>query len=393
MKKVLIVLGKYIQQTEPNGICMRKIMEEWTNKVEAHIISMESERQSNLSFFIHPVYYSMPKNTIAKIFFKIRKFIFAPVAELNLVNHIRSEITNLCSTNSFDAVIAVMNPAEAVEAVYRSKKIIGNGKFILYEIDPASNRYKTPKGVIQKYWLLRTKHWERKIYSSADSIIHMKSHQAHYSSPYYSEFRDKTTYMDIPGVYSPLVEYEKAQHEVKILLYSGAFYPKLREPNFMLESLRDIPKNNYKLVIYTGQMHNKICFLADKIDLNYSLHPLVPQKDIEKITAEADILLSVGNKDSDFLPSKILSYIATGKPIIHYYFDESDVSLPYLKKYNNSLLICMSEQHDEVTKKIKEFIDTASTLQMSFSQIASAFAENTPKYTSQELYQIIGGLN
>jgi thiamine pyrophosphate-dependent acetolactate synthase large subunit-like protein len=161
----------------------------------------------------------------------------------------------------------------------------------------------------------------------------------------------------------------------------------------MLESLRDIPKNNYKLVIYTGQMHNKICFLADKIDLNYSLHPLVPQKDIEKITAEADILLSVGNKDSDFLPSKILSYIATGKPIIHYYFDESDVSLPYLKKYNNSLLICMSELHDEVTKKIKEFIDTASTLQMSFSQIASAFAENTPKYTSQELYQIIGELN
>ena len=82
--------------------------------------------------------------------------------------------------HQYRAVIAVENPSEAVAAVCKLKKQARSLKCILYEIDPASNRYKNPKGVLEKYITSKNRKWESKVYKYYDTIIHMKSHYFHY---------------------------------------------------------------------------------------------------------------------------------------------------------------------------------------------------------------------
>lgn len=59
------------------------------------------------------------------------------------------------------------------------------------------------------------------------------------------------------------------------------------------------------------------------------------------------MLLNIGNSTNNQLPSKVLEYIGTGKPIISIYNIEDDTSNLYLKKYPNSLLI---NQKDDLGK-------------------------------------------
>lgn len=391
MEKVLIVLGRYIHQTYPNGICVNKIIENWDYKIATDIVSAESEGECLHGQNIHPIYFTAPSNKISKLYYKIKKLFFAPLAELKLIKKMQAEIEKLCYENTYAAVIAVTNPPEAVEAVYRARKKTKNGQFIIYEIDPASNRYKTPTGIIEKYWSCKTRHWEKKMYLEADTVIHMKTHLKHFSSAYFSDFINKTIYLDIPNLnINTYVSKNDYKHKEKVLLYSGAFYPIMREPDYMLNTLSRLTQETVKLVIYTGRMQDKIRHICNEKNMNFGLNSLVSQEEIEKKIAESDILLSIGNRDSDFLPSKVLSYIAAGKPIIHYYFDENDVSLPYLKKYGNALLINTEETVDSSSEKIKNFINVSENFSVDIEKIKSDFIENTPEYNADKILKVIG---
>lgn len=46
------------------------------------------------------------------------------------------------------------------------------------------------------------------------------------------------------------------------------------------------------------------------------------------------------------MSSKIFSYMATGKPIVHIYYAEDDVNVGYLKRY--PLALCLRAQEDSL---------------------------------------------
>lgn len=97
----------------------------------------------------------------------------------------------------------------------------------------------------------------------------------------------------------------------------------------------------------------------------------------------------MGNKESDFLPSKILYYIGTRKKIIHFAPDAEDVAIPYLNKYKNALIIYEGENIENVCDKIISFLFDTSTNNITDEELTELFFQNTPVYSAEKFMQII----
>jgi hypothetical protein len=104
---------------------------------------------------------------------------------------------------------------------------------------------------------------------------------------------------------------------------------------------------------------------------------------LEKIV-QGDILLSIGNTDISLIPSKIYEYMSTGKPIIHFYTDESDRLIRMLDTYG--LAICI-EQNVHLNKI--ELVDLLSSIReikgriRNFHEVEEDFQTATPHYVAE----------
>ena len=117
--------------------------------------------------------------------------------------------------------------------------------------------------------------------------------------------------------------------------------------------------------------------------INYSGY--VPKDELETRMKEANFFLNIGNSFSSMLPSKLLTYIMTGKPIIHVQKQEHDVAIPYLKKYGLSLVISERETVEESAYKLVAFLKDNYRKQLSSDYVESVFVENTPQWNVDQI--------
>lgn len=115
----------------------------------------------------------------------------------------------------------------------------------------------------------------------------------------------------------------------------------------------------------------------------------IPHEDsLEKIDS-ASFLLSIGNTNSDMIPSKIFEYMSTGKPIIHFYDNDYDSSLPYLKNYPLALLVKSDiELLESNTVAVLNFIKNTIGKTVSFEEIETIFKYNKPEYTVDRILEV-----
>ena len=391
MSKVLFVLSGLLETVEPNANCINNIFGFFNNDIECHSLSIEKSIKylTPKNELIHTIIYSETLDGIRNWMRKIRKFFYMPLGSRVLSNKIYDEIQDLYNQYKYRAIIAVVNPVESAEAVYKFKKNNPTVKCILYEIDPASNRYKKTVGFIERLWKRKSIRWERKIYNSFDYIIHMQTHKIHFSQKYYKNFVDKTLFLDIPNFQT----FNYKQKDINInnvcFLYAGIFYQKLRNPDYMINLFKYLEKSmNFSLNIYTGGVMKN--YVENLIQDSQCIHlfDLIEQNSLNIVVEKSDVLVSVGNRDSDFLPSKILYYIGTKKKIIHFFCDDNDVSNNYLKKYKNALLIDQRCSIELNSKKIKEYLESEN-YPVSSEELMNLYSENNPKYTAQKFMEII----
>ena len=145
------------------------------------------------------------------------------------------------------------------------------------------------------------------------------------------------------------------------------------------------------LDIYTGNsMRDELEALSRKKDF-LRLHKEVSQEELNSIIGSSDILISVGNKNTDFLPSKTLMYMGTSKPIIHFYSDSDDVSLRYFSCYPAVLSIPEKKENEpEIVKQIIAFIArVCNGIPVDQNLLRSCLYRNTPEYSAKQIYDLI----
>jgi hypothetical protein len=118
-------------------------------------------------------------------------------------------------------------------------------------------------------------------------------------------------------------------------------------------------------------------------------HGMVSHEESLKAQENAAMLLSMGNKESAFIPSKIIEYISTGKKIIHFCFNEYDSAFHYYSKYENCLFININNSLNERLSEIKNFI-YANKKCLTYSQLREIFPECEAQYTFNEIADFFG---
>lgn len=155
------------------------------------------------------------------------------------------------------------------------------------------------------------------------------------------------------------------------LMYAGAFYKKIRNPQPVMEIMAKVNNIIFDLYVTSRECEE----VLDKYKSNsIRVFDGVPASDyMHKICYEYDILVNVGN-DCDFqAPSKMLEYVSTGRPIINFYY-RKDSQYELISRYPFGLNVDVRDV--EAYKIVEPFCIDMKGKQMPFEDIEELFPEN-----------------
>ena len=92
----------------------------------------------------------------------------------------------------------------------------------------------------------------------------------------------------------------------------------------------------------------------NKIDFNRNkFFDMVTRNEaLEKMVTSLHCLLSIGNLNPAQLPSKVIEYISTGKPVLHFVEIKDDPVLEISKEFSNLIVIDKNSNITEVEQQL-----------------------------------------
>ena len=198
---------------------------------------------------------------------------------------------------------------------------------------------------------------ETVLYDRAQRIFMLTQSENDYKD---SVFHEKIVFFDIP-LNNVLYKIKNKNNNSIVLTYVGNFYREIRNPDRMLKILAQL-KNDaviYLIGDFSGWGNELSDYLGkwnsifgDKLHIIGRLDRAIAKDYIE----QSDILINIGNKTDNQCPSKVLDYISTGKPIIHFKQIDNCSSMIYLEKYPLLLTIGPNDDTNNAADKIRVFI-------------------------------------
>ena len=323
--------------------------------------------------------------------FAIRRVLRWPIHDPDGADMCFDDALKHVQQNKYDAIIAFHNPYEAVEVGIRLKKIFPDLLFVIFEIDPITNAIDANIGLGSKLKSLTIKA-ERKAFTYADLIIHMVSNKNKYSSKYYKEYYNKTEYVDLPLI-NNIVSYHcypfEKNEEISII-FSGRISSLYRSPNYILHLLDIISREMKIHVAFYSKGDCQEDLKRYSLEHDYiEVNDYVAEEILDEKMKEASVLLNIGNRMSDMLPSKMFKYISFRKPIIHISTQQNDACIPYLRKYGLSLVLNENDSVKENVHKLKEFLIDVNGKIADGNIIKERFKENRPDYIAEKIVRLI----
>lgn len=290
--------------------------------------------------------------------------------------------------NQYDLIIASYSPFEAAYAAYRVKKKVTDVRICMYTLDSLSNKsqafFMSKEWQDQKGWK-----WEQKFYPVYDLILNLRCHSRHYAKPRYQVFADKMDIVDIPHMIKREYTEPKEKGQEINIVYAGVLRPVMTE--YFLELFeRMLSWGDFRLHIYGRSTVEHIMGRCSEETLTHiCFHGFVEHSEALEAERNADILLNMGNIDSDFIPSKIFEYISMGRKVLHIYKDDTDSALPYMQRYPKSCNVSILANKEENLKEIHEFVRKEDK-RYTYDELAAMFEENVPAYTVGMIKDYLG---
>lgn len=214
--------------------------------------------------------------------------------------------------------------------------------------------------------------------------------QENVQNSYFPLYQKKTKMIVLPLLKNNCVLHNEVSKRV-ILTFAGAFYSAIRRPDEMLQILASLPKsyivqllgNGCRGVIQEKSVLFKECKLIDRGMVNH--------KECLESIRNSNILINVGNKVTNQLPSKVFEYISFGKPIINIYYNENDLGLKYFRKYPLCFNISANNYDDKDIKALVRFCEENKNKSLTYDQatvnLKECRAENVLNDITSILYE------
>ncbi len=114
-------------------------------------------------------------------------------------------------------------------------------------------------------------------------------------------------------------------------VFTGNFYQSFRNPSELARALKKI--NSHRIRLTVAGSNAAFASLFEGVD-GVKFLGAVDHFEALKLQQQADILLNIGNGQSDQLPGKVFEYLVSDKPIFHIRGSSQDPTEPYLKDHS-----------------------------------------------------------
>lgn len=390
MSNIVVLSTLYLNIPSANGLCARNLVDAFRNKGhEVYVVcyekeTLQDEQRMDQIFTVQQPANDVTHSTFQKIVRTSRVLLGStkPLINENLVKSYYQRLCEIGQKTRIDAIVAMYFPFESVEAMNRFSKNHKSVKTFIYEVDSQGDG--VSKSQIYEIFNRRYESWLKKMYRDATAVIIMKSHEAYWKTTFGTDYSGKLLIADLPILLNKVRS--KGQIHGKIgMIYSGLIEKRYRSPSYLLSVLKELHYRGFDF--YTsfyskGDCEEEISAVAREVT-EIKQHGFVTPDELDAAISEADVLISIGNSFSRSVPSKIISYLSYGKPIIHFSSQDNDVCNEYLERYPLALSIHEKISAFEAAEKIMLFINNSRSVVISYEQVARAFVENTPDYSTE----------
>ena len=262
----------------------------------------------------------------------------------------------------YDLIISVSLPFSSHVAAYiinRDK----NKKWIMDIGDPFSLKNNAFENNRYLYKSLNY-YFENKFYEKAHQVVFTHQESANEHKKFFNIPENKVIIGNpissfSQSLFQKSISYNYETKPIKVG-YFGVLTKGVRSPN---EVLKFFHKTDFELHWYTNP-DSKEMIKQNKIDqkCNKFFDMLTRNEALEKMVDSLHCLLSIGNLNPAQLPSKVIEYISTGKPVLHFVEIQDDPVLKIADEFNNLILINknsniadVEEQLSNVFKNVNKF--------------------------------------
>jgi hypothetical protein len=387
-KKVLIVSSYCFDKATANGLCARALYDCSSQQLDTYLMGIGNAPKDDgnqISIKNYEQIHRKGSHLRAKL--KSFKSFFTPLLNEKLIKQYYKEIKDLDERIGIDIVVAMFFPPEIASAVSRYKRINRDFKYVIYELDSFTDGVIQSNGYSKKLKEMAKIRWTKRQYKFADLMIPMDSHEESIKKTY-PAFLNKIAFAGLPLLVDNTSESNGDNDNGISFLYTGELNLSYRSPKKLFETIEYLKNcSNWHFDFFTkGDCESSLRELAEK-DSRVSAHGYVDRSVVDDYYRRADFLLSIGNACSNSMPSKIINYISTGKPIIHFCLQKKDVAAELLKKYPLALIVSSDVTVTEASKLIRLFVNEKNNRRLPFSEIKSIFYRNDPQFSINYIAQ------
>ncbi len=321
---------------------------------------------------------------------RLGQLVFWPWARMTSISvplKYYNKIKEIYREKNIDMIISSHSPFDGMLGSYWFKKKNRDIRWVCYILDSLTNKGKTKfissKTNDKKGWF-----WEQKFYKLADKIINIQCNEIHNKQKRYNAFRDKMYIADIPLMEESIIKESikkkvpTSQNSVSAV-YAGRLLSHLSSPKYLCEVFTKLStRNDIKLEFYSsGDCQSLVDGYNKRTNGKIVYKGIISHEKLLEIYEKTDILVSIGSRRPDMLPSKIFEYMSTGKKIIHVTKGDGDICVEHFNKYPQALILDEREPISESVKKVISFIKQEDK-NVSVESLKTIFKINTPEYTA-----------
>lgn len=207
-----------------------------------------------------------------------------------------------------------------------------------------------------------------------DLVVGQNEHRKLFESVMNTAQAEKLHFLGAPLLTEKRVPPVKQTDGKKTVIYAGGLSDS-RSPAFVAEAFQYV--QSATLHIYSA---NQSRWLKDILgnNPNVVLHPPIDRVQLMSIMKGADGLLSIGNTQSEYAPSKIIECISFGKPLITTYRTDDDTCRPYMEKYPLGLYLDERAMTAEEAASRIDAVLSQSRAEIPFAELEKRYWDNTP---------------
>ncbi|MCI2047553.1 MAG: hypothetical protein LKJ90_07530 [Faecalibacterium sp.] len=295
----------------------------------------------------------------------------------------RRAIEQACAHTCYDAVIAVSCPHYVMLALGGAAI---SAKKICYMLDPYWSNTSMPYAVSLKR--------EQALYQKIDGAFITDLMYAENQACALAAYKEKMHVLPFPGISEKQDTGTADTYTLagKIqMVYIGNLYPAARDPEPLFRLLAALPAE-FGLSIFGGGREGfapgYFAAWQKKLGDRLLLHGPVDAKTASDLLFRGDVLVNVGNRVANQLPSKVFEYLSAGRPILNLFCLDVCPSLPYFARCPLALNVRAGDFSPETLQKVENFCRAAKGRSLPYRQIEALFPANTAEAVAAEFLRV-----